>query len=132
MQSRSRPAMKSIWDDVFPKDADHCYNNIVEVLYNSKTLGGMYTPNEGIGKLEIFLDIMPFNELDIQGKTIQRKLTAFQAFVFGFPAREFFVGQMLKRIDIYPDIVRFDLVTTGSLLRFECDNYEICDLPAEN
>lgn len=127
----SRPIMKSIWDEVFPTEADSYDNNIVEVLFNSRAIDRMYTSSDTVGKLEIFLDIVPFDELDVQGETIHRKLTANQAFVFVFPAREFLVGQMIKDIRIYPDIVRFDVITTGSLLRFECDNYSIDGLPTK-
>lgn len=125
----SRPVMKSIWDEVFPEEADSYDNNIVEVLFNSQAIDRMYTSSDNVGKLEIFLDIVPFDEFNVQGETIHRRLTAIEAFVFVFPAREFLVGQMTKNICIYPDIVRFDIVTTGSLLSFECDSYSIDDLP---
>ena len=122
---RPRPTMKSIWGELFPTEADSYDNNIVEVLFDSRPIGRMHTASDAFGKLEISVDINPFNKADVQGKTVRRRLTAKEAFVFGFPAREFLVGQMIKDIRLYPDIIRFDLTTTGSLLRFECESYSI-------
>ena len=123
-----KPKMESLWNEVFPTWADYCDSNIKEVLFDSKALDQPHMLNDTVGKLEIFVDVFPFDKNDIQGDTIHKKVTVHDAYVFGFPARDFVVGQMLKRISIYADIIRFDIVTTGSLLRFECDSYTIEDV----
>jgi hypothetical protein len=117
--------MQSIWDEVFSSGSDSYDSNIIEILFNSKALDHQYTPTKPVGKLEIFIEIFPYDEHDVRGETIYRRITAEGAYVFGFPAREFIVGQMLKQLNVYADIIRFDIVTTGSLLQFECDSYMI-------
>lgn len=122
-----RPKMQSIWDEIFCLGADHYDSSIEDVLVNSKTLDDQYVPHGAIGTLEILITIFPFDKNDVEGDPINRMIAAQDAYVFGFPRRELLVGQALKSLHVYPDIVRFDMVTTGSLLRFECESYTIED-----
>jgi len=125
----ARPKMLSIWDELFPSDADHCDSNIVEVLVDSKPLDEGNSPVGRVVMLEIFVDIFPFATNDTQGATIHKKITARGAYVFDRATKDLIVGQMLKDLRVYTDIVRFDVITTGSLFRFECDGYTIETLP---
>ncbi|MBD3679846.1 MAG: hypothetical protein HUJ27_15780 [Rhodobacteraceae bacterium] len=115
-----RPVMKSLWDEVFPPEHDSYDSDITDISYPDDP----YRPAT-MEKLEITLELYPYDENDVKGETIHRKIIAHGAYVFNWPPREFIVNQMLKSIDVYPDIIRLDIVTTGSLLRFECDSYEI-------
>lgn len=113
-----RPHMKSIWDEVFPSRYNYCDNDIKDVSY----------PAEDGGVLGIMLEVNFYDESGLKVETIYRKITATGAYVFDYPQKNGIVGQALKQIFIYPDIIRIDIVTTGALLRFECDNYRIKDI----
>lgn len=111
--------MQSIWGEVFPTDCDFCDNNITAVL----------DPSETDGRFELGFDIFPYAEGDVEKPTISKKLVATNALTFGQryfreADKSVIVGQAIKDILIYPEIIRFDIVTTGALLRLECERYE--------
>jgi len=98
--------MQSIWNEVVSLEADRYEGTISEILFNSRAINDRYAPIRTVGTLEIFVAVFPFDENDNQSKIIHRKVTAEGAYVFGRFTRDFLVGHTLKRVDIYPDIIR--------------------------
>lgn len=113
-----RPVMKSIWEDIAAYEADYCEIEITRVEYAKP-----------LSDLEIYFEIIPYDKNDKRGKVTHKKLTAYGAYIFDQPPFEnFIVSQALKRVFVYPEITRLDIVTTGALLRIECDSYEFEEL----
>ena len=69
------------------------------------------------------IDVYPYDSTGKELRPTKRELIAEGAYLFDPPSKEFVVDQALKRAFCYPNLVRLDLVTTGSLLRIECSQY---------
>ncbi len=109
------PRMQSIWDEFIPQEFDSCDSDIVDVVY----------PSENGGVFRLTFDILPFDKEDRPLKKMRRLLFAYEAYVFDPHRKDFVVNQSLKSVYCYPEIIRMDLVTTGQLLRIECESYKL-------
>lgn len=114
------PRMVDIWDEFIPPEFDFCDSDIVDVA----------DPSGNSGVLELTFDVLPFDKQDRPLKKIRRRLIAQNAYLFDPIRRVFVINQAIKQVNCYPEIVRIDLVTTGSLLRIECTSYRIEDYSA--
>lgn len=107
--------MKSFWTELVPDSYEYCDTEITEFIYSDE-------PGRNV---EISIDVLPYDKDDLPGKLIKKRIAALDSFIFNPPRKDLVVGQALKGAYVYPEIIRIDLVTTGPLLRIECESYEI-------